>query len=337
MKSRYAKIIGTGHYVPERVVTNAEMDARYPEYLAQKGYPLSQWLESNVGIKERRFAAPDQAASDLAAEAARAALAKAHVQPEEIDLLIVATDTPDYLSPATASVVQHKIGAVNAGVFDVNNACAASVTALIIGSKFIMTEQHYNTVLVVGTYAMSKFINWADYKTATVFADGAGAAVLRVADEPGFLSSLIKGDGQYHDYMGIYVGGSYKPPTPERLERGEHYLVFAKRFPPEFNATHWPKLVTKVVEEAGYRVSDIDRIYFTQVNLSTIKTVMQTLGLPLERTHWVMDKWGYTGSGCVLMALDDQIEQGRGPKPGDLIVFCTSGGGAAMAAAAFLW
>jgi 3-oxoacyl-[acyl-carrier-protein] synthase-3 len=147
MKSRYAKIIGTGHYVPERVVTNAEMDARYPEYLAQKGYPLSQWLESNVGIKERRFAAPDQAASDLAAEAARAdALAKAHVQPEEIDLLIVATDTPDYLSPATASVVQHKIGAVNAGVFDVNNACAASVTALIIGSKFIMTEQHYNTV-----------------------------------------------------------------------------------------------------------------------------------------------------------------------------------------------
>lgn len=202
MTMRYAKIIGTGHYVPEKVVTNAEMDARYPEYLAQKGYPLSQWLEANVGIKERRFAAPDQAASDLAAEAARDALAKAKVKPEELDLVIVATDTPDYLSPATANVVQHKIGAVNAGVFDVNNACAASVTALIIGSKFIMTESHYNTVLVVGTYAMSKFINWADYKTATIFADGAGAAVLRVSDTPGLLSSQIKGDGQYHDYNG---------------------------------------------------------------------------------------------------------------------------------------
>jgi 3-oxoacyl-[acyl-carrier-protein] synthase-3 len=334
---RYAKIIATGHYVPEQVVTNAEMDARYPEYLAQKGYPLSAWLESNVGIRERHFAAPDQAASDLAAEAARHALAKAKVAPDEIDLLIVATDTPDYLSPATASVVQHKIGAVNAGVFDVNNACAAFVTGLIIGSKYIMTEPHYNTVLVVGTYAMSKFLNWADYKTATVFADGAGAALLRVAATPGFLSSRMKADGQYHDYMGIYVGGAYKPPTVERLQRGEHYLVIAKRFPPEFNAIHWPQLVRQVVADAGYSVSDIDRIYFTQINLNTIKQVMQTLGLPLERTHWVMDKWGYTGSACVAMAIDDHIEQCQGPQPGDLVVFCASGGGAAMAAAAFLW
>lgn len=337
MKNRYAKIIGTGHYVPERVVTNAEMDARYPEYLAQKGQPLSAWLEPNVGIRERHFAAPDQAASDLAAEAGRHALTKAHVKPEEIDLLIVATDTPDYLSPATASVVQHKLGAVNAGVFDVNNACAAFVTGLIIGSKYITTEPHYNTVLVIGTYAMSKFLNWNDYKTATVFADGAGAAVLRVADAPGFLRSRMKADGQYHDYMGIYVGGSYKPPTPERLQRGEHYLVFAKRFPPEFNATHWPQLIRTVVEDAGYRVSDIDRIYFTQINLNTIKQVMQTLELPLERTHWIMDKWGYVGSACVAMALDDHIEQGRGPHRGDLVVFCASGGGYAMAAAAFLW
>ncbi len=337
MKNRYAKIIATGHYVPDRVVTNAEMDARYPEYLAQKGQPISAWLEPNVGIRERHFAAPDQSSSDLAVEAARDALAKARVKPDEIDLLIVATDTPDYLSPATASVVQHKLGAINAGVFDVNNACAAFVTGLIIGSKFIMTEPQYNTVLVIGTYAMSKFLNWDDYKTATVFADGAGAAVLRVADNPGFLSSRMAADGQYYDYMGIYVGGSSKPPTPERLERGEQYLVIAKRFPPEFNATHWPKLVHQVVADAGYSVSDIDRIYFTQINVNTIKQVMQTLGLPLERTHWVMDKWGYTGSGCVIMALDDHSEQCRGPKPGDLVVFCTSGGGAAMAAAAFLW
>lgn len=337
MKKRYAKIIGTGHYVPDTVVTNAEMDRKYPEYLAQKGQPVSAWLEPKVGIKERRFAALEQSASDLAVEAARQALTKAKLKPAEIDLLIVATDTPDYLSPATASVVQHKLGAVNAGVFDVNNACAALVTGLIIGSKYITTEPHYNTVLVIGTYAMSKFLNWDDYKTATVFADGAGAIVLQVADQPGFLSSRMKADGQYHDYMGIYVGGSYKPPTCERLERGEHYLVIAKRFPPDLNATHWPQLVQTVIEDAGYDISDIDRIYFTQININTIKQVMQTLELPLEKTHWIMDKWGYVGSACVALALDDHIEQGHGPKPGDLVVFCASGGGYAMATAAFLW
>lgn len=337
MKNRYAKIIGAGHYVPEKIVTNQEMDQRYPEYIAKQGQPISAWLEPNVGIKERHFAAPEQTASDLAVEAARRALAKARVQPEELDLLIVATDTPDYLSPATASVVQHKLGAINAGVFDVNNACAALVTGLIIGSKYIMTEPHYNTALVVGTYAMSKFINWADYKTATVFADGAGAIVLQRSDTPGFLSSRMKADGRYHDYMGIYVGGAYKPPTPERLERGEHYLVIAKRFPPDLNATEWPKLVRTTVADAGYHVSEIDRIYFTQININTIRDVMKTLELPLEKTHWIMDKWGYTGSACVAMTLDDHLEQCRGPKPGDLVVFCASGGGYAMACAAFIW
>lgn len=331
MKSRYAKIVATGRYVPERVVTNAEFAELYhnPE--------IGSWLESNVGIRERRFMDPEQTTSDLAAAAARDALTKAKLDPKELDLLIVATDTPDYLSPATASVVQHKLSAVNAGVFDVNNACAAFVTGLIIGSKFIMTEPHYEHILVIGAYGMSRFINRDDYKTATIFADGAGAALLQVSSEPGLLSSQMKADGVYHDYMGIYVGGAYKPPTCERIDRGEHYLVIAKRFPPDTNASHWPKLVRTVVAEAGYKVSEIDRIYFTQINVNTIKEVMGILELPLEKTHWVMDKWGYTGSACVAMALDDHIEQCRGPKPGDLVVLCTSGGGYAMAAAAFLW
>jgi len=327
---RYAKIMGTGRYVPKRVVRNDEMDKMYNQ-------SVGAWLEANLGIRERHFVAPEQVTSDLAVEAAKRALKKANVKPEEVDVLIVATDTPDYISPATASVVQHKLGAANAGVFDVNNACAAFVTGLIIGSKFIMTEPRYNTVLVIGAYAMSKFLNWNDYKTATIFADGAGAAVLQVADSPGLLSSKMKADGSYHDYMGVYVGGTYKVPTCEAIQRGEHYLVIAKRFPPDTNSRNWPKLVQAVVADAGYDVKDIDRIYFTQINVNTIKEVMQTLELPLERTHWIMDKWGYVGSACVAMALDDHIEQGKGPKPGDLVVFCASGGGYAMASAAFLW
>ncbi len=327
---RYAKIVGTGHYVPERVLTNRELEEHFNR-------PLDEWLRENVGIERRHIAAPDQAASDLAVEAARYALESAGVQPEEVDLLIVCTDTPDYLSPATANVVQYKLGAVNAGVFDVNNACAAFVTGLIIGSKFIMTEPKYTHVLVIGAYAMSKFLNWNDHKTATIFADGAGAIVLRAAEEPGFLSSKLFADGSYHDYLGVYVGGTYKPPTSEVLQRGEHFLTIAKRFPPDINSTHWPKLVRAVLEDAGCHVRDIDRVYFTQINLGTIKEVMELLELPLEKTHWIMDKWGYTGSACVAMALDDHIEQGQGPKPGDLVVFCTSGGGYAMATAAFRW
>ncbi|MBI3459682.1 ketoacyl-ACP synthase III [Candidatus Acetothermia bacterium] len=329
-KARYAKIVATGHYVPEKTVTNAEMDQRY-------GQPLSAWIEPNIGIKERHFAAINETTSDLAVQAARRALAKANIRPEDLALLIVATDTPDYISPVTASVVQYKLGAKRAGVFDINNACAAFVSGLIIGSKFITTEPHYNNVLVVGAYGMSKFINWDDYKTATIFADGAGAAVLQAADSPGFLGSKMQADGSYHDYMGIYVGGAYKPPTADLIEKKEQYLVIAKRFPPDLNATQWPPLIRSVVDEVGHKVSEIDRVYFTQINLNTIKEVMKTLGLPLEKTHWIMDKWGYTGSACVAMALDDHIEQERGPKPGDLVVFCASGGGYAMAAAAFIW
>jgi 3-oxoacyl-[acyl-carrier-protein] synthase-3 len=329
-KSRFAKIIGTGHYVPSKTVTNQEIDERYKQ-------PLSAWIEPNVGVRERHFAAQEETTSDLAVAAARNALKSAKVNPEALDLLIVATDTPDYLSPATSSVVQHKLGAKNAGVFDVNNACAAFVSGLIIGSKFISTEPHYENILVIGAYGMSKFINWDDFKTATIFADGAGAVVLQAANEPGFLASQMEADGSYHDFMGIYVGGAYKPPTRENIEKGEHHLVIAKRFPPDLNATRWPPLVRSVVDKAGYTVSDIDRIYFTQINVNTIKDVMKTLELPLEKTHWIMDKWGYTGSACVAMALDDHIGQLQGPQPGDLVVFCASGGGYAMATAVFIW
>lgn len=325
----YAKIVGTGRYVPERCVTNAEFDRRY-------GRDIDGWLRENVGIQTRHFAAPHELGSDLAVHAAQQALERARLQAQELDLLIVATDTPDYISPATASVVQHKLGAPRAGVFDVNNACAAFVTGLTIGAKYIATEPaRYRNALVVGTYAMSKYVNWDDYKTATLFADGAGAVVLQAADAPGLLSSAMAADGQYHDYMGIYVGGTSQVPEAANLD--QKYLTIAKRFPPDLNATHWPQLVRQVCQGAQAQVKDINRIYFTQINLNTIKQVMNDLGLPLERTHWIMDKWGYTGSACVPMALDDHVTQGKGPKPGDLVVFCASGGGHAMAAAAFRW
>ena len=166
--SRVAQILSTGSYVPERVVTNAEID----ELL---GESTSQWLVDNVGIRERRWMADNQTTSDLVVKASQRALEKAGVSPDQLDLIIVSTDTPDYLSPSTAIVVQHKLGAINAGSYDVNSACAGWVTALDQGARYLATEPTMKYILVAGGYGMSRFLNLKDKKTANLFADGAGA------------------------------------------------------------------------------------------------------------------------------------------------------------------
>ena len=329
--TRTAQILSTGSYVPERVVNNAEIDQML-------GESTSQWLLDNVGIVERRWMSPEQTTSDLIVEASRKALQKARVAPEEIDLIIVSTDTPDYLSPSTSIVVQHKLGAVKAGCYDVNSACAGWVTALDQGARYLATEDSFRYVLVAGGYGMSRYINQADKKTANLFADGAGAALLGVGDSPGFLASNLLAKGEYHDALGIYCGGASHPATAENIaEHGKPVVEFVKKFPKTFNTEYWPKLMQGALDKVGLSFDDIDLYLFTQLNLRTIEYMIDLLGQPIEKTHWVMHKWGYTGSPCVIMALDDAIKQGRGPKPGEKILFCASGGGISMAASVWQW
>ena len=329
--SRVAQILSTGSYVPERVVTNAEID----ELL---GESTSQWLIDNVGIQERRWMSEDQTTSDLIVEASRKALDKAGVSPEELGLIIVSTDTPDYLSPSTAIVVQHKLGAVNAGSYDVNSACAGWVTALDQGARYLATEPGMKYVLVAGGYGMSRFLNFEDKRTANLFADGAGVALLGVGEQPGFLASNLFAKGEYHDALGIYCGGAFRPPTPENIEKyGPPVVEFVRKFPKTFNTEYWPKLVKGALDKVNLTFEDVDLYLWTQLNLRTIEHIMELLEQPIEKTHWVMHKWGYTGSPCVVMALDDAINQGKGPKPGDNIVFCASGGGISMAASVWRW
>ena len=329
--SRVAKILSTGSYVPERVVNNAEID----ELL---GVSTSQWLEENVGILERRWMSDDQSTSDLVVEAAKRALEKAGVSPDELDLIIVSTDTPDYLSPSTAIVVQYKLKALNAGSFDINSACAGWVTALDLGARYLATEPGMKYVLVAGGYGMSRYLNFQDKKTANLFADGAGAAILGVGDGPGFLASKLFAKGEYHDALGIYCGGTFRPPTPENIELyGPPVVEFVRKFPKTFNTEYWPKLVRGALDKVDLTFDDVDMFLWTQLNLRTIEHIMELLNQPIEKTHWVMDKWGYTGSPCVVMALDDAISQGKGPKPGDKVVFCASGGGISMAASVWQW
>jgi 3-oxoacyl-[acyl-carrier-protein] synthase-3 len=329
--TRIAQILSTGSYVPDRVITNAEID----EILGEQ---TSNWLVENVGILERHWMTPDQTTSDLVAEASRKAIERAGITPEEIDLIILSTDTPDYLSPGTSVVVQAKLGAINAGCYDVNSACAGWVTALDQGARYIATEPEMNYILVAGGYGMSRFLDLKDKKTANLFADGAGAVVLGAGDESGFLASKFLAKGEFHDALGIYTGGAFRPCTPENLAAyGPPAVQFVKKFPKTFNTEYWPRLVTGALDKVDLTPDDVDLFLFTQLNLRTIEMIMDILGQPIEKTHWVMDKWGYTGSPCVAMALDDAIAQGRGPLPGEIVLFCASGGGISMASSVWRW
>jgi 3-oxoacyl-[acyl-carrier-protein] synthase-3 len=324
-------MLATGSYVPERVVTNAAVDALL-------GASTDQWLVENVGIRERRWMAPDQTTSDLIVLAAERALARAGVAAADLDLIIVSTDTPDYLSPSTSVVVQHKLGAAKAGCYDVNSACAGWVTALDQGARYLLTEPAARYVLVAGGYGMSRFLDLSDKKTANLFADGAGAAVLGVGAQPGFLASSLLAVGAFHDALGIYGGGAARPSTPENVAQfGAPKVEFVKKFPKTFNTEYWPRLMQSALDKAGLTFGDVDHFYFTQLNLRTIEAMMALIDQPIRKTHWVMDKWGYTGSPCVVMALDDDLAQGTGPKPGEVILFCASGGGITMAASVWRW
>ena len=327
---RNARIVATGMYAPENVVPNAWFDE-------QLGENVSEWLETNLTIRERRWAADDESTADLVERAARVILGNAGVHPADVDLIIVATDTPEYVSPSTAVVVQHRLGATGAGSFDVNTACAGFVTALDMGAKYIRSDDRYHRVLVIGAYAMSKYLDLGDKKTVTLFADGAAGVLLEATTEDrGWLAARLHSEGQYHDWMGIYAGGSKQPLSHGVLERGDHRLKFVKKFPPEINPDTWTAMITETVEAAGHRVQDIALLAITQINIKSIRETMDRLGLPMERTHTVMDRYGYTGSACIPMVLAEADAAGR-LEPGDLVVFMGSGGGLAFACAAFRW
>lgn len=331
MTPRYAQILSTGRYVPEKVLTNAYFDELFPER------DIDGWLRANVGIEERHVMAEDETTSDLCEHASRQALARAGLAPDELDLIIVATDTPDYISPATATVLQAKLGAQHAGTFDINTACAGWVTALDTAARYLMTDPDLAHILVVGAYGMSRYIDYTDHKTCTLFADGAGAVIVGAGDEPGFIAGKLVAAGEYYDALGIYTGGVAEPRTPAEINEGVPRVQFVRRFPATFNSDNWPPLIYDVLKKAGMTPDDVDFYVFTQLNVNTIKQIMEIIEQPLEKTHWIMDKWGYTGSGCIPMALDDALEQQKGPKRGDNVLFVASGGGISMAAGLWRW
>jgi len=325
----YANIVATGSYVPEHEITNDMLRARFngsaPEFVDK--------MQAASGILSRWAAPGGWAASDLALCAAQDALRAAHKSVDDIDLIILGTDSPDYITPATSVVLQSKLGAKRAGTFDVGCACASFPTAISSAAGLMATNASLKTVLVVGVYMMRKLASEND-PMVFFYGDGAGAAVLEQSSEPGFMAAAFAADGTYHRNWLIPAGGTVEPVTSDALAAGRTTVKMVERYPPEINNTGWPKLVRAVAQNGGFALDDIDFLIFTQVRRPTIELVMKDLGLPMEHTHTVMEKWGYTGSACIPMALHDALQEKK-IKGGDLVVLIGSGVGYNQAAAAF--
>jgi len=304
--TRHASIVATGRHVPDRLVSNDDLRERF----ARLGKPdVVDKLEAGSGILQRWYAPEDWATSDLALPAAQQALERAGRAPADVDLIVVGTDTPDRITPATSTILQSKLGAHRAGTFDIGCACASFPTGIAAAAGMIAINPGINTVLVVGAYLMHRHADPAD-PMMFFYGDGAGAAVVEPADRPGFEASAFAADGRYAGHWGIAAGGTAEPASVEAVRAGRTRVRVTERYPPEINEEGWPALVRRLAENGGFTIEGIDQAIFTQINRHTITAVCRALGLPQSRAPMVMDRFGYTGSACVPIALDWAIEQG---------------------------
>ncbi|HEX7540587.1 MAG TPA: ketoacyl-ACP synthase III [Anaerolineales bacterium] len=325
--SNFATIISTGCYVPPIERSNESMREKFGEVIDKFG--------ASSGIKTRWYAPDTWATSDLAAEAARAALQEAGLQSTDLDMILLGTDSPDYITPATSVVVQHKLGATKAGTFDIGCACASFPTGLNTAAGLLQANPHMKYIMVIGAYMMHKLADVKNDVMSFFYGDGAGAAILTPSSKPGFVSSTFFADGSYHKHWGIYSGGTYEPATIESLQAGRTQVRLITAFPASVNNEGWPARMHELAKNGKFDLKDVDMALYTQVRLNSIQLVQESLGLPIEKAHWIMDKWGYTGSACLPMAFDDARKQGK-IKSGDLVTFVGSGVGYNQAGSAFV-
>jgi len=326
--SRYANIVATGSYLPEIEISNDKLRkdfAHIPDVVDK--------FEAATGIRKRWYAPDNWATSDVALPAARQAIERARLKPEDIDLIILGTDSPDFITPATSVVLQHKLGAKNAGTFDVGCACASFPTGLAAAAGLIAANPALKTVLVVGVYMMHRLATPTD-PTIFFYGDGAGAAILEPAAKPGFIVSAMQADGSYNRNWGIYAGGTAEPATEDAVRAGRTAVRFIERYPPEINEQGWPALVRRLAKDGSFALADVELFIFTQVRKPTIEAVMKDLNQPPERAHTIMEEFGYTGSACTAMALHDAIMNGK-VHSGGLVVIVGSGVGYNQAGVAF--
>lgn len=327
-QGRTCSIAGVGSYVPARVLTNADLEKMVNT--------TDEWITTRTGIKERHIAAKDEFTSDLGTKAALKAMTRAGVGPDDIELIVVATITPDMPFPSTAALIQRKIGAHRAAAFDLEAACSGFIYALEVAQQFIMSRT-YDTVLVIGAEKLSSIVDWEDRNTCVLFGDGAGAAVLRNRPNAhGLLTAVMGADGRKADLLFMAGGGSRCPATAESVTARMHYL----RMEGKETFKNAVQAMQTAAEEALQRCEiDISRIKLIiphQANVRIIDSVAERLGARPEQLFINLHKFGNTSAASVAIALDEAVQSGR-VQPGDLLLLIVFGAGLTWGAAVIEW
>jgi len=322
------RIIGTGSYLPERVLTNKDLEKMVDT--------SDDWIVTRTGIRERRVCSNKEAASDLGIEAAKRALQDAKVKIEDIDLVIVATITPDMFFPATACIIQTKLGIKNAAVFDLNAACTGFIYSLSTAQQFLQSGT-YNTALIIATETLSKITDWKDRNTCVLLGDGAGAAVLRrEKGESGILSCYLDANGQYGDLLNMPAGGSRLPATTTTVRKRLHYLKMRGNETFRIAIPEMTKAVRRGLENCGLRVEDVALLIPHQANIRIIRALARRLSVPMEKVFVNIQTCGNTSAATVAIALDEANHQGK-IKEGDIIELVAFGAGFTWGSCVIKW
>lgn len=327
MRMQWVRVLGTGSSVPEKVLTNFDLERMVDT--------SDEWITTRTGIKERRIATPSETTSKLALEAAWRALEAAQVAPEEIDCIIVGTVTPDMLFPSTACLLQHALGAKRAFAFDLEAGCTGFVYALAVAEKYLLAEGK-GKALVVGAETLSKIVDWQDRATCVLFGDGAGAAVVGLGDRPGILATYLGADGSGAHLLELPAGCSRMPASFETVEKRLHYI--------KMNGNEVFKFAVRIVEEASLEVlkraqksvDDVKLFIPHQANIRIIQSAAKRLGIPEERVFVNVERYGNTSSASIPIALDEASRSGR-IKEGDIVLLVGFGAGLTWGAALIQW
>src|ERR671935_2117722 len=325
---RTVSIVGTGSYVPEKILTNAD--------LSRMVDTSDDWIITRTGIKERRIAAKDENTSEMATKAALKAMEQAKISAKEIDLILVATATPDMLFPATACFVQKKIGATNAACLDISAACAGFLFGVEIAQQFITSHAH-DTVLVIGAEKLTSITNWTDRNTCVLFGDGAGAAILRHRGSAhGVIATHIGSDGDYTDILFMPGGGSRCPITRENVDMHLTTIHMTGKEVYKQAVTAMVTASRKALTDAGLTADDVACVIPHQANLRIIEAIADRLGISRDKMFVNLDRYGNTSAAAVAIALDEANRSGR-IKPGDYVLMVVFGGGLTWAGTVLEW
>ena len=322
-------IVSTGSYLPARAVPNA--------VLARSLGIDEEWIVAKTGIRERRVADSTEATSDLASKAGERALAAAGLDPVDLDLIVVATSSPDWIQPATACAVQANLSARNAPAYDVAAVCTGFLYALGTTTAAMQGDRQFRNALVVAAEVYSRILDYSDKKTCVLFGDGAGAVVLRrVADGYGIRSFRLGADGTKRDLVQIPAGGSRMPPSPQSLADRHHFFRMDGRSVREYVRETFPLALSAVLAPAGLRQTDIDLLIPHQANSVLLKECLESLELPLSKVHFTIERYGNTAAASVPITLDDAVRRGRIQR-GDHVLLLAFGGGMTWGSALIRW